>query len=86
MSHTDISWAKVRALPHQNLTPGLLNWQRQDTLVDLQRNLERVMVPGSLQFASAPQRLPVGQPDRERSSQQKRLLLYNVLQKRCGEV
>jgi len=59
MSHTDISWAKVRALPHQNLTPGLLNWQRQDTLVDLQRNLERVMVPGSLQFASAPQRLPV---------------------------
>jgi hypothetical protein len=62
MGHTDISWAKVRALPHQNLTPGLLNWQRQDTLVDLQRKLERVMVPGSLQFASAPQQLPVGRP------------------------
>ncbi len=30
--------------------------------MDLQRKLERVMVPGSLQFASAPQQLPVGRP------------------------
>lgn len=75
----------MTALPHQNLTRRFVQLAgRNSWLPSLLARLTRLMVLGSLLLAIAPQGCATLLPDRERSSLQEAVPLYNVLRKRRG--